>query len=1267
MKMLRSIIIFLVSVSLSLPSFCLATDDVVLIDKAKAIEAAAAVTKEKYPNADDVLIDDYTKVQYNPDGSAVELCDSYQKVLTESGRRGASTITLQFTIPYDAVEVLMLEVIKLSGEIVPVDIKAQSKEMISSSQMNQNIYNPNDKELRVGIPNLEIGDTIHSITRQKTLRSIVPNTWSSIVLFEYTSPILHHTYEVLSPKGRPLQGSILKNKIGDTVKETVNDTPEGKRYVWEVNNVPQLFPEPDMPSLAASAQRLILSTAKNWEEISKWYWNVSLPHLEAVTPEMRAKVEELIKDATDERSKIEAIFRFVSQEIRYMGITIETEAPGFEPHDVKLTFEQKHGVCRDKAALLASMLRLADINAYPTLIYVGPKRDPEVALSYFNHAIVAVETKDKETILMDPTNESTKDLFPAYLSNRSYLIAKKNGDTLHTSPITPAEENSFDVKTYAKIDAKGRLTATSKLTFNGINDSAYRGHFAKLSVDERKRFFEYVAKAISENAEVLAIDIRPHNLLDTNTTLSAELTYSADDVLIQNDKTAILVPPYLSNRLGVVNFSLDKTGLEKRKYPLLLDFASSSTEEIDLKLDPHLGDSIYIPDFTEVKHDIIESKTTINQIEQGMQIKRNFAIKNIEISPEQYLELKQDLKKIEVNARKLPIIERSPISTKGADLLLEKRVINTTLKDIHTWEEDHYYKTKILTYKGKKDYSEIKLSYNTEQEEIEVVQATVKNGDKVHQIQKNEINIMDAAWVASAPRYPAEKTLVISLPGVEIGSEIEVKLHKKKFNQPFFYQTALFRDFNPLASKEVTIDSPIKLKFLGDHNGIFNPDVAEQSDLKYEEKEENSRYIYTIETANQPAIKAEDQLPALFIFAPMANLSAGDWSKYSKELLEKLKAAAQDQKAAENLAKNLTSNAKDDYEKFITIRDFVVKNIRRAGPNLTKLPLSAISAADTTLKDGYGNSTDRAVLLYTMLHTLGYSPEFVLSTASILDDATLDYYKSHPSPFLFTQILVRVNDIYLNDTNQYAKLGTTSADKQLILNLSDASLSILKISDELQDKTESSYKVTLTADGKATFKVIRKSYGTIYEAEKMRFEEMTPEERDRYHQNQVAAISQNAKQSGELITDFERYPGMEAFSVEIDNFAVINADYMYFKLPSSLYHIFSTVTESRESPLFLSEESYSSTKTIINLPKEFSNIRLIPEAGTWQLPHKAGEISLEIQQSANELTLERTINLHPAILSEAEYQELRSLNKVLSHPRSTIVLLQKEDTKVDKE
>ena len=74
-----------------------------------------------------------------------------------------------------------------------------------------------------------------------------------------------------------------------------------------------------------------------------------------------------------------------------MGLTMEDTSPGYAPHDVSITFDNRYGVCRDKAALLTAMLRIAGHNAFPVLIHAGAKLDPEVPQPFFNHAVVAVE------------------------------------------------------------------------------------------------------------------------------------------------------------------------------------------------------------------------------------------------------------------------------------------------------------------------------------------------------------------------------------------------------------------------------------------------------------------------------------------------------------------------------------------------------------------------------------------------------------------------------------------------------------------------------------------------------------------------------------------------------------------------------------------------------------------------------------------------------------------------------------------------------------
>ena len=136
------------------------------------------------------------------------------------------------------------------------------------------------------------------------------------------------------------------------------------------------------------------------------------------------------------------------------------------------------------------MLRKAGLNAYPVLINVGAKRDPEVPDPDFNHAIVSVELKKGEYLLMDPTDENTRDLLPSYDCDRSYLVCRPEGESLRISPVQPPEEHMMRVKTTGILTAAGSLEAKSELYFDGVNDDEYRNAFAHMKPDDQRRFFE---------------------------------------------------------------------------------------------------------------------------------------------------------------------------------------------------------------------------------------------------------------------------------------------------------------------------------------------------------------------------------------------------------------------------------------------------------------------------------------------------------------------------------------------------------------------------------------------------------------------------------------------------------------------------------------------------------------------------------------------------------------------------------------------------------
>src|SRR5262249_54956167 len=148
------------------------------LDSKEILEAARDINLEKYPDCDQATVDQKSVRVYRPDGTGEAQDEAYVIVLTEKGKRANRTLSLSFMLPYSKAEVVTLEVVKPGGEVVSVDIAANSKETIDSSQMAMNIYDPNMRVLEVNVPKLEVGDLLHSVTRMTTTRPIIPGQFA---------------------------------------------------------------------------------------------------------------------------------------------------------------------------------------------------------------------------------------------------------------------------------------------------------------------------------------------------------------------------------------------------------------------------------------------------------------------------------------------------------------------------------------------------------------------------------------------------------------------------------------------------------------------------------------------------------------------------------------------------------------------------------------------------------------------------------------------------------------------------------------------------------------------------------------------------------------------------------------------------------------------------------------------------------------------------------------------------------------------------------
>ena len=124
-----------------------------------------------------MLLYDEQHVVYQADGTAVTTDDYFVKVLTEAGRRAMGTQSFYFNTTYEEFKLELCDVLKPDGKTVRLDVAKNSKIAVSPGQMGSNIYDPANKLLAVTVPELEIGDIIHVVSKETVRKPRIPGVW----------------------------------------------------------------------------------------------------------------------------------------------------------------------------------------------------------------------------------------------------------------------------------------------------------------------------------------------------------------------------------------------------------------------------------------------------------------------------------------------------------------------------------------------------------------------------------------------------------------------------------------------------------------------------------------------------------------------------------------------------------------------------------------------------------------------------------------------------------------------------------------------------------------------------------------------------------------------------------------------------------------------------------------------------------------------------------------------------------------------------------
>jgi hypothetical protein len=658
----------------------------------------------------------------------------------------------------------------------------------------------------------------------------------------------------------------------------------------------------------------------------------------------------------------------------------------------------------------------------------------------------------------------------------------------------------------------------------------------------------------------------------------------------------------------------------------------------------------------------------------SLECSRTLKLKAVEFTPQQYQNVKQTLKLLDEDGRKSPILalnEKSAASGQAMTSNPSAPPVESNARILESRKEldvinphTAVYRVKfsklILTYGGKIREGEVKIPYNPACEEARLIRAVVippggTNGVR-QEISKDEINVMDEGWNASAKRYTGGKILVASLPGVDVGSTIEVEYEITSTNKPFVSGFELFQLPDELDQKSFTLTAPAGVKIqrlVSGAPGIINGQA----------KSDGGRQQFQWQSGKVAALPAETQLPPGWVYAASVGYFIGDSANYFKELEETMLDRSHKSTKAAELARQLipqgATGTRLDAVK--AIRNFVAKTIREAGPSFTELPLSELSDADTTLMDGYGHAADRAILLHAMLGAAGFQPEFVLASSLPAITGITNVAMTFPLPDSFQTPLVRITldgvNYYLNDTDQYAQLGSTSCDGAMGIALSTQAWEVIHAAKGCEDATRTDYTLLLNNSGRTLLEVSRWYYGENFNDKNRYFSELPPEERKRYFQEAVSGVAQGARAVGDLTTSFGTYPGLEQFSVIIDNYGIADGNYFYFNLPSTP-PLMPAGADQRALPLLISQVNKNTFRVAVDLPSDFPKVLIEPKSENFVAGAETARMTTKNTPGGCVITDE--FETVPAIVSPRDYQAMLKVESALGRKSSKVFLLEQK-------
>ena len=453
-----------------------------------AVLAQAPVPPADYSQEAVVIEQARTAIRFEKDGTGRR--DTYLRLKTQSeaGVQQFGQLVFGYNAANERPEIAFVRVRKADGTIVATSPESV-QDLSSPVQRVAPIYT-DFRQKHVTVQSLRPGDTLEfSVTTEIHTPLAQGQFWTEYD-FQRDAIVLDEQLTLDVPADTPLT---LKTHPG--LDPSIRKEGGRALYRWNGSNLKR--EDENAKSVKSSAPKVAairLTTFQSWEQVGRWYADLSLPQLKP-TDEIRKKAAELTAGRSSDLEKVEALYDYVATNFRYVSLSLG--AGRYQPRPAADVLREQYGDCKDKHTLLASLLEASGLRASAVLINSGSKLDPAFpSPSQFDHVITYAVVGGEEIWADTTTEVAPFRLLASPLRNKQSLVVAAEGlPRLQSTPQNPPMKSHVTYDLDGSLAEGGKLNFHARMAFRGDAELLMRTVFRRTPAAQWKVLVEGFAKA----------------------------------------------------------------------------------------------------------------------------------------------------------------------------------------------------------------------------------------------------------------------------------------------------------------------------------------------------------------------------------------------------------------------------------------------------------------------------------------------------------------------------------------------------------------------------------------------------------------------------------------------------------------------------------------------------------------------------------------------------------------------------------------------------